>query len=80
MKEMNNMNINKPVFTANRVRELNDLMISRKLDVESHEFNGLFKTIKLITRSRIHLLLSMNKFILLFQTKRVPDHVEEFLS
>lgn len=80
MREMNNMNINKPVFTASRVRELNDLVISRKLDAESHEFNGLFKTIKLITRSRIHLLLSINTFILLFQTKRVPDHVEEFLS
>ena len=80
MREMNNMNTNKPVFTANRVTELNDLVISRKLDVESYEFNGHFKTIKLITRCRINLLLSINKFMLLFQTKRVPDHVEEFLS
>ena len=75
------MNINKPDFTANRVTDLNDLVISRKLDVESHEFNGLFKTIKLITRYRKNLLLSINKFISLFQTKRVPDkdHVKEFL-
>lgn len=80
MREMNNMNTNKPVLAANRVTELNDLVISRKLDVESYEFNGLFRTIKLITRCRINSLLSINKFILLFQTKTVPDHVEEFLN
>ena len=51
------MNINKYRFTTNKVSGQNDLGTSRKLDIKSHAFNGLFDTSKVITGSRINLLL-----------------------
>ena len=57
------MNINTHGFPANRVTELNDLGITRTLGMESHAFNELFNTSKLITGCGINLLLGIYKFI-----------------
>lgn len=56
-------NISKHDFTISQISELNDSRMTRKLDVESHAFNGLFNTSKVKIGSRLNIQLGIYKYI-----------------
>lgn len=53
------MNITKHGFTANQASELNNLEVTKKLDIESHALNVLLNSSKVKSGRRLNLLLGI---------------------
>ena len=71
MREVSNTNITKHGFTTNQASELNDLGVTKKLDIKNHALNVLFNSSKVKSGRRLNLLLGI--FI-------IPDNENSFLT